>query len=266
MAFTAITALATAGTAASATMVFAAVAQLGTIMSIVGAVTGSKDLMKFGGFMSLAGGLGGFAAGGLTAGGAAASAGELASASAADVAGGMVPEFATDVAYQSGLQGADALATGIEAGSAVGSALPDIGQVAANMPVEAPQGIVSQPAVSADVMQPTAMPTPDVAMTPTTPTAPAPADMSIGAPPSPYGEVGNYNAPTKVASGDYFSRIGGWLNDNKGLVQIGGNVLSGMQKSDQFDQQMDLQNRRLAQTGYGSATARSYGGIISRKG
>jgi len=48
--------------------VAAAVGELGMTLSVVGAVTGSKDLMKVGGYMSLAGGVTSFAAGALSGG------------------------------------------------------------------------------------------------------------------------------------------------------------------------------------------------------
>jgi hypothetical protein len=56
----------------SATMVFAAVAEAGTIMSVVGAVTGDKELGKIGGAMAMVGGIGGMATGAFAAAGSAA--------------------------------------------------------------------------------------------------------------------------------------------------------------------------------------------------
>jgi hypothetical protein len=78
MAFTAIVALA-AGAEVTAPLVLAAVAEVGTAMTVVGAVTGSKDLMKVGGIMGLVGGVGGMVAG--AAGGAAGAAGTADAAS-----------------------------------------------------------------------------------------------------------------------------------------------------------------------------------------
>jgi hypothetical protein len=66
MAFTGVAALfgaAEAGAAISAGMVLSAVAEVGTAMTVVGAVTGSKDLMKVGGIMGAVGGIGSFMAG-----------------------------------------------------------------------------------------------------------------------------------------------------------------------------------------------------------
>lgn len=58
MAFTGIAAL-VAGEVATTALVLSAIAEVGLAMSVVGAVTGSKDLMKIGGVMSLVGGIGG---------------------------------------------------------------------------------------------------------------------------------------------------------------------------------------------------------------
>ena len=278
MAFTAVAALAS-GAAVTAPLVLAAVAQVGIAMTIVGAVTGNKDLLKFGGALSLVGGIGGLAAGALAEGGAVV-AGEVASAGAADAAGGLLPQFGTDAAYQAGLQGADLGATAVTAGNAVGNQLPDLSQMPGNQAMSSDPSMPADTAIpSADagiVMQPPTMdgsqtlsagaPAPSAAITPPTPNALGLTDMSAGyqAPNNAYGSVGNYGA-RKVASGGYLSQITGWMNGNKDLVQLGGNALSGMQKQNQFDANLDLNNRRLSQTGYGSATARYYPGIISRR-
>lgn len=50
-------------TAASATMIFAAVAQVGLALTVVGAVTGNATLTKVGGVLGLVGGVGGLASG-----------------------------------------------------------------------------------------------------------------------------------------------------------------------------------------------------------
>lgn len=50
---------------ATAAVIFTAVSEVGMAMSVVGAVTGNKDLMKIGGVLGLAGGIGGAAAGGM---------------------------------------------------------------------------------------------------------------------------------------------------------------------------------------------------------
>ena len=102
MAFTAVAAIATAETV-TATMVLAAVAQVGTAMTIVGAVTGSKDLMKLGGTMALVGGIGGMAAGAM---------GAATDAAATTVLDEAASQAGADALSASLDQGANAMATG----------------------------------------------------------------------------------------------------------------------------------------------------------
>ena len=104
MAFTAVTALVAAETV-TATMVLAAAAQIGTAMTIVGAVTGSKDLMKLGGTMALVGGIGGMAAGAMS--------GAAADAAATTVLDEAASQAGADALSASLDQGANAMATGV---------------------------------------------------------------------------------------------------------------------------------------------------------
>ena len=101
-AFTAIGAATTIGTTALAVVNFAAVAAMyaGVAMTVTGLVTGDKELMKLGGLVGLAGGVGSLAAGGIaslaagaeftmgTAGIEAANAATAASANTANLAAG----------------------------------------------------------------------------------------------------------------------------------------------------------------------------------
>ena len=85
MAFAAVGALFSgiaAGTAVAATTALMAVSTIGAVMSVAGAVTGNKGLMKVGAVMGLVGGVGGLIAG-ATAGAAGAVAGEVVGESAA---------------------------------------------------------------------------------------------------------------------------------------------------------------------------------------
>jgi hypothetical protein len=75
MAFTATVALVTGSEAVSAGLVLAAVAEVGTAVTAVGAVTGNKDMMKVGGAMAIVGIGGGLVAGAVEGAGAAAGAG-----------------------------------------------------------------------------------------------------------------------------------------------------------------------------------------------
>jgi hypothetical protein len=102
MAFTAVVALASAETV-TAVMVLAAVAEVGTAMTIVGAVTGNKELTKIGGTMALVGGIGGMAAGAM---------GAATDAAATTVLDEAASKAGSDALTASLDQGANAMATG----------------------------------------------------------------------------------------------------------------------------------------------------------
>jgi hypothetical protein len=121
MAFSAVIALA-GGEAATATLVLTAVAEVGTAMTVVGAVTGNKDLMKIGAVMGLVGGVGGMIAG---AGDAAAGA----AGAAADTAGNAAQEGfraseigAEDAAGTAAENGVTGAATGADSVAQAGTA------------------------------------------------------------------------------------------------------------------------------------------------
>lgn len=141
MAFSGIAAIATAsaaGTAITATMVLAAVANVGTILTVVGAVTGSKDLMKIGGFMSLAGGVGGAIAGASSgAAGAATVADAAASQAGADALTATLEATATNVPTEALVAGAgENLASSLAPFQTAGPAI--------TAPVTGGSGLISQ--------------------------------------------------------------------------------------------------------------------------
>ena len=160
MAFTAITAL-VSGTATGVTAVLAAMAQVGTIMTVVGAVTGNKDLMKIGGLMGLVGGIGGLVAGAV--GGAATAAGAdaaVASAGAqqtADIAAQTATEATASAVTQSSAAGQDLgiLGNGISPTTGINNRSAFVGEAtqatanAANQTVATPG--IQGPAAQIDV-------------------------------------------------------------------------------------------------------------------
>src|SRR5690349_7292867 len=99
MAFTSLVALASAETV-TAVMVFSAIAEVGIAMTVMGAVTGDKNLTKTGAMVSMVGGLGGAAAGSGMFSGAAgeAAAGEVGAAAAGEAAAGAAAEGAAGAA------------------------------------------------------------------------------------------------------------------------------------------------------------------------
>lgn len=90
-----------------------AVAELGMVMSVAGAVTGNKTLAKYGGYLSLAGGVVALGASAFSAISGAAAAGEsVASAAAGEAAVGAVgEEVAKSYAVDLGINGADDIVT-----------------------------------------------------------------------------------------------------------------------------------------------------------
>lgn len=119
MAFAAVGALFSgiaAGTAVAATTALMAVSTIGAVMSVAGAVTGNKGLMKVGAVMGLVGGVGGLVAG-ATAGAAGAVAGEVVGESAA----GSVFNAATDATSMGAINGMDAMSDAFVASGSSGA-------------------------------------------------------------------------------------------------------------------------------------------------
>lgn len=115
MAFTAITAL-VSGAATTTALVLGAMAEIGTIMTIVGGVTGNKDLMKLGGVIGLVGGVGGLVNGAI--GGAATAAGADAAVASAGA------QQTAEIAAQQ--VGGEAVSSAVTQGAATGASLGDL--------------------------------------------------------------------------------------------------------------------------------------------
>lgn len=100
---------------ATAAVIATAVTEVGIATSVVGLVTGNKDLMKIGGFMSMAGGIGGLAAGAID--GAATAGISTASDLSGNVASGAAADGAMSSAVDSAVSGAadSASAFGVDA-------------------------------------------------------------------------------------------------------------------------------------------------------
>lgn len=231
MAFTAITALITGSEAVSAALVLSAMAEVGTAMTVVGAVTGSKDLMKLGGIIGLVGGVGGMVNGAMGAAATESAYSGFGAAGRAEVAGG-----AGASALEAGAAGAApaAGAEGIGMGAGAGNELG----IAPN----APQLQGTTPASAAARSAPSATPasaaaTPGGAVAPGTPSAP-------GAPSGP-ADVGKA-FETNAANGDsFFGKVTSFAKNNKELVNNGvkliGGALQGAQEADQFDRKLGLE-------------------------
>lgn len=259
MAFPAIIALA-GGAAATASLVLAAVVEVGVTLSVVGVVTGNKDLMKIGGVMSLVGGIGGMVAG---ASGAAASstsalteagteaALESASAEAMGAYGGSAAAEASQQAAISGMEG-------VASEGIVGNAAQTMGAgpnmaspveaIQPSAPLETPTAQAAMPDATtvADATNVAAPEAPIGAQTPAEVSTPYsnPTDARLAA--------GNQHTPwmdgAPKDSAGFFDGFFKFAKDNEKLlnsgVQFAGGALKGMNESAMWDEKMELERTR----------------------
>lgn len=262
MAFTGIAAIAAGGASAvTAAVALAAIAEVGTILSIVGAVTGSKELAKLGGVMALVGGVGGLAnnlvSGAATAATGAADAAGNAITSGTDLIGdtmGAGIESASSGVIGGAQEGVSSLAgatsdvsalPGIDAGAALQSPTASLNPAAA---AKNPLSLNVSPTVNdvAGVQAPTG---PVGAITPRAPTAPVGATMAAGG-----------KAPSAPLSfSDYFKSMSSFAENNKTMWSTGvstvGGALKGVSDQSQLDQKIALQREQMAKTGFGNTVA-----------
>lgn len=244
MAFSAIAALATA-TTVTVPMVLAAMAQVGTIMSVVGVVTGNKDLVKLGGAIGLVGGIGGLVAG---------AAGAATGVAARNVAQETV--MSSEIAAQNAGAGIVDTAATVAPEAAASAALPSV------------DGAVADPGFA---------PPPN--------TTPLPTDVAgVAAPAGPAGavtpgDVGARFATKPAVAGSakgsgFFSGVFDYIKDpaNKEIVNMGqkviGGAFEGMQRADEFDRTQGLRENEFAYRQAQDANVRqqntSRSGIIQR--
>jgi hypothetical protein len=230
MAFSAVVALA-GGAEVTATAVLAAMAEVGTAMSVVGAVTGNKDLTKLGAVVGLVGGVGGMVSGGAASG--------LADAATVPTEAAVAGQGALDV----GAQSVTDAATGIQSTAAptltAGADLTAAPLTNAGVP-----GVNGFETPTIPAAAPTNVAIPDASLTPPATAAPAPT----GAPDAPAGApvVG---APTDATKGgNFFSQLWSSANNpaNKSGINLIGNTLQGIQAADVAQQKQNLANQTLA--------------------
>lgn len=262
MAFSAVTAL-IGGEAVTATLVLGAMAEVGTVMTIVGGVTGNKDLMKLGGVIGLVGGIGGALNGMASASATAAGANEaVANAGAwqtADIAAQATDVVASPVT-QSAINGTELGALGSE------SALTGLDQ-AATQGIPGVKGF-DQPANG--VASEAAVTMPEVnTLGPAAKTNVADAvDRKI---------ADSLTVKTPGSSdkgGSFFSGAIDYIKNpaNKELVNNGvkllGGMMQGANESDQFDQKTqfakDQFNYQVGQSANISKQNKSKSGILTR--
>lgn len=246
-------------------MVLAAVTEVGLTMTVVGAITGSKDLLKIGGVLSLVGGVGGMIAGAGTA-------------AAGEAAAGALSDSATDAALSAASEEAVAAsAADMAAGEAVGQA--QLAELAGSqgivsspvnlspMPQPAPLGPAdatkamgnvaeTAPPVQAD---PLAVQAPQGAQAPTGPQAidapVSPADPNVNPTDgrlaanqqrTPDGGASSLNPSSDANS--FFGRFSEWATKNETLfnggMQLVGGALKGANDADMWGQKMTLERDR----------------------
>ena len=269
MAFTAVGAL-IAGEAVTATLVLSAVAEVGMAMTVVGGVVGSKDLMKIGAAMSLVGGVGGMIAGATSgAAGAAGAAGEAAAGSAMDAAAAeALTAGASDAAINATTDG---LLADIS-GQAASSALPATQMAGLEAPAINNPSAFTAPQTPSQTLQSDLNVTPDSTAT-VTPNETAgqgakdvmtPADANANAKDvllQNKAVSSPMNAPE--SSGNFFSRMGKFANDNKTLfsagLQLAGGALKGANDTKMWNEKMAFQREQAAR-------ANSVGNFAPRAG
>ena len=292
MAFTAVIALAEAAAVeVTAAMVFAAVAEVGVAMSIAGAVTGSEDLSKIGGVLSIVGGVGSWATG--LSGSAAGGLGEVVDATggletatnyaggfgeAIDATGGL--ETATNYAEPSSFSDASSLAATSSVPQDLNQAMPDYADALGQAQ---PPGIGQEPGIVNNAVTPSVQ-TPTVDVPGTTPDTQfntndaISGDNGIGNPATNgpasnpdgsmrtsaddrLGKINSNIAPKvpgstgteKVGFGKFFEDISKFAKNNKDLIQMGGYMMQGIQKQSEVDARIKLQNRQLDLVSHGNA-------------
>lgn len=254
-------AMATAVGASMAAMVCGGLMVAGGALTAIGAVSGNKQCSKWGGILSLAGGVGALATGAANATAStvadqAAGTATTTSTAAGNLSGSAAGTAATDGAAQ--LAGTEAL-TPVVDGSAA-SLAPATGLETAAAPVADTSGglIGSNMATTAPVMDGGAEALAGSTMAPVGDVAAATpgVDAVAGAealPTPPAGSVSVGAPTTEVAPSSVFDQIKSagtklskFATDNKGLVQVGAGIVQGAMKN-KSDQELLDQRYALAE-------------------
>lgn len=223
------------GVATTALGTFAAYATIaGSVLTGIGAVTGSKDLMKIGGIIGIAGGIGSFAS---SAGGAAAEAGVI------DAAGGEEAAGLSEFAGSGGSQLAEA--AGAVPGAAATPALDSAGSLAERaQAMSDTSGVMGAPAQAGDVasFQPGMEASKNAAEAGATPTVAAP---NAAVPDAVRSAASKITMPEMQSFWDKLKGAGEWINKNPALLKVGGDVLASMYgpQAEQLDYQKSLYER-----------------------
>lgn len=283
MAFSAVIAIAAGETAVTAGLVLAAVSEIGVALTVVGAVTGNKDLMKIGGVMGLVGGVGGLVAGGI--GGVAAEG--VAEGVASSAAENAASAAASDVGFGAVDMASEAATSGINTtGSVIATPVANPNVVAQPLDTlsSTPQDIISTPQTPAapSIAADQGLQAPTINEIPTLDTK-TPQGVADTRTPFESGQSKDVSA-NAVKNGSsapqdsksFFDSVSSFATKNKSLLDFGGKMIGGAMdganKADMAAQQNALAQQRIdnerAQTqlkSYGSQVG-SYAprGILSR--
>lgn len=253
---------AAAGAVAAGTATLGAFATLATVaggfLSTIGGLTKNQKLAKFGGYLSLAGGVGQIAGSLMGAGSAAA--GEVAKEGAEAIADGAAADVATEGAASlfdaSSAVGEQAAGQATNAAGSAGSALGPPGEMLAAggqqagsaMSVEA----LNQPSLI-DQARMVKTPALDMGFGTTGLTAPAGSPVSMpltGSENALAGMAAQIQNPSHLKSlldnGNALNKVGGFLKNNKELVQLVGSGVEAITdpRREMFDAQMSLMEQR----------------------
>lgn len=277
----------TVAAGAMAATVFAAVTEIGIASTVVGAITGNKNLMKVGAVLGAVGGLGGLAAGALggAAEGAVLGAGEdVLSAGAVNGADAM-----SDAFVASGAEGAGGFQSAISdvvnnGASAYNEILPETSSPTADTTLTGDSAADKIVAPAAEVkpetpetittQSNTGQSAPDTSMTvqnnstnaldgqtdlgkvdPITgqeqASTPTSGDLSRS------DRLAALSAPQTADS--YFKNFMDFIKQNKevsnGIMQLGGGLLKGMGESSLADKKMAIEQQKVNQSSYGNQVA-----------
>lgn len=232
-AFSTIAAAGSVAAAVSTVTGFLSVA--GGVLAGVGALTGKKDLVKIGGFMTLASGIGNA----ISAAGSAASSGAEAASSAWDAAG----SAAGSDAAQFGKYGMDAAAGAGNGATQLATTAVDTGmQGAASAAQEAAPSLLERAQMAAGGGQPAAATGASLASAPQPVDPVTAAGASMDTPTLNSILQSTWDKTKALGSG-----VGKFVKDNKELVQLGGGILERMYgpEAEQFDYAKRLRDQRL---------------------
>ena len=247
MGFTAVASI-VAGSQVTAAVALAAIAEVGVALTVVGAVTGSKDLTKLGATMGLVGSVGGLIAN--TAAGSAAL-GEAVAGTGTTVFDDVAANAANEAALQQAVGAGTETAVKSATDEALGGLAGQAGETATSaigggLPGTAPSQVTTTAAPTTAVQQPSVI-QPDAtsvagAQAPTGPTSPASVD--VNAVNTPAGSTGAQSGSSFLDSFNTFA------SKNKDLLNVGmklgGSALQGLQSASQWDEKLALEKQRMA--------------------